>query len=56
MKKMIAFMLILLMAAGCSRKEEGRFSRIDSETCRKMIEDKQSFVMYIGADRNHSRS
>ena len=50
MKKIIAMILVLLVLAGCSKNKEGRFSRIYSQTCRKMIEEKQSFVLYVGAD------
>ncbi len=50
MKRIIALILALLLLAGCSSKKEGRFARIDSATARKMLEEGESFVMYIGAD------
>ncbi len=50
MKKLTVVILALLLLAGCSDKQQGRFARIDPATARKMMDDGQSFVMYIGAD------
>ena len=47
MKKLLTVLIILLVLSGCSSKPQGRFSKLDVRSAQKMMDDKESFILYV---------
>lgn len=50
MKRLFLIIAVILLLAGCDRTPQGRFSDVSAAKVRQMMDDKESFIVYVGAD------